>query len=200
MPIFNKDSLTRPFRAIVDDPLGSLNRGVGSTNSSDIPATSTRTSYGLTIHAKKGNYGYAQIGAVHEVSVNQTLTVEEEFEVNALSKGKPRELVPQNLTARSLTLQRYDLYANILEEVFGSPELITLADQLGPVSMRMHWRSPTDRTALGLLLPQMTQSSSLRVYEFTDCWITTLGRTYSTGNTIVGASATITWRDLRRIN
>lgn len=185
-----EDRLTGPIRGFKDDPIGFLLRGVD--NGQRVPVTRTRTAYSLTIHATVGNRR-GVIGAVHEISTRQRQDIEEEFEVNSLGTGLPRELIPQNVTGRSIQLSRYDLYKSTLEQVFGTPELITLADQLGPVSLRMMWKNPNSGD-----IDLVTQSqSTISVYEYTDCYITDLTRTVSMGNVIVGTGASLTWRGCR---
>lgn len=188
------DRLSKPFRQFIDDPLGSSKQILESGHG--VPDTSTVTSYALRLHARVGNRR-AVIGAVHEIALDQSRQVDEEYEVNALGTGLPRELTPQNVSTRTLTLRRYDLYAQTIEQLFGSPELLTLADQLGPLSMRLSWQSPQAGSLSASLLNQPTART--RVYEFVDCYITTLGRTVSTDNVIVGANASMVWRTIRRL-
>ena len=189
------NSAASPLRAFQGDPLQvAKNLLQGVDNGQRVPVTATKTSYGLTIHAVVGNKR-GVIGAIHEIAPSQALQLDEEWEVNANGKGIPRELIPQILTGRTLALQRYDLYKSTLEQVFGTPELITLADQLGPVSVRFMWRNPNP-SDIGAVL----QSTPLiSVYEFVDVYITALTRPISAGNIIVGTNATMTWRDIRRL-
>lgn len=175
-----------------DDPKGFLLRGVDSGQR--VPVTKTKTAYGLTIHARVGNRR-GVIGAVHEISAQQALQVDDEFEVDANARGLPRELIPQIVGSRTLTLRRYDLYTATLEQVFGTPELITLADQIGPVSLRFMWKSPQP-SDVGAIV---ANSNTLAIYEYLDCYITNLGQTVSMQNVIVGREATLIWRNVRRI-
>lgn len=169
-----------------------------------IPVTRTRTSYTLTLHATSGKRR-GVIGAVHELSYDQGMQVEDLFEVDGFAKGLPRELVPQILSSRTLKLARYDLYTATIEQIFGRPELITLADQLGPVSLRMIWKDPepqlvVDPSTVGVTnIQNFLPIPALHAYEFTDCFITSLGRTISTQNRIVGANATLNWRSIRQL-
>ena len=186
------DFITKPIQGFKDDPIGTLLRGVD--NGQRVPVTKTRTAYSLTIHAVVGQKR-GVVGAIHEISTRQRQAVDEEWEVDPLGRGLPRELVPQAIEGRTITLRRYDLYAATIEQIFGAPELITLADQLGPVSLRLMWKVPNS----GDIDLITQQQSTISVYEYTDCWITDLGRTMSTANIIVGADATLIWRNCRRL-
>lgn len=147
------------------------------------PTTVTRTSHALTIHGAGRRRGI--IGAVHALSVSQTRQVDEEFEVDVFGHGRPIELVPQNLTARTMQINRYDLYHQVMEEVFGD-ELIDLTDQSSPFSLRTAWGAP--------LLQKR------RIYEYTGCYFTNLGRQASADdNRIVNVDATLVWTRRRKV-
>ena len=197
-----KNSLVAPFRGFKDDPLGSLLRAADTGQR--LPETRTKTSYALTLHATAGNRR-GVIGAVHDVSTRQGYQVEEEYEINAQGRGLPRELVPQLVSTRTLTLRRYDLYTKTMEQVFGlegyfdpSEPLgpLGLVDQIGPISMRMTWKTPEPLSVASVFL---SPKNELVVYEYCDCYITELGRTVSTGDVIVKADATMVWRSVRRL-
>jgi len=183
---------TAPLRAFRDDPMGTLLRGVDNGQRS--PVTCVKTRYALTLHAQVGNRR-GVIGAVHDIAHSQSLIVDEEYEVDQLATGLPRELVPQIVANRTLTLQRYDLYTATIEQIFGTPELFTLADQTGPISLRMMWKDPNPSSVAAIVQAQ----SAVSVYEFTHCYITSLGRTARTDNAIVGTNATLVWGNIRRL-
>lgn len=180
--------------SFINNPLQAL-RNLGSQTGSGLPQTQTKTSFGLTIHAVvNGRRGV--IGAVHEVGMSQSMEVDEEYEVNSLGGQKPRELVPQSLRGRKMTLKRYDLYSATLEQVFGQPELLTLTDQLYPVSLRLSWKNVQNSQIASLVnnIPLMS------VYEFTNCVISDLSRTVSAeGDRIVGADATVVWSNIVKL-
>ena len=69
-------------------------------------------------------------------------TIDSEYEVNASAHGMPADLVPQTVERREIRVSRYDLYPLIMEEVFGTTELITLADQASPFVVRERWVGP----------------------------------------------------------
>lgn len=198
------DDLTEPLRGFKDDPLksiDSLGRFVTrfGDNGNRLPKTKTRTAYALTLHATVGNRR-GVIGAVYDIGVHQSRPVEDEFEIDAGGRGLPRELVPQVLSTRSISLKRYDLFRATIEQVFGnstSPisEFVTLADQMTPISMRLTWKMPQNTDIEYVVANQPNQRS----YEFVDCYFTDLGRTVSMGNVIVGSDATLTWRNIRAL-
>lgn len=188
------DAHNRAFQGFKDDPLGSLQRGVD--NSAGVPNTRTRTSYALTLHARVGKK-VGVIGAVHEIVSSQSLQLDEVYEVNALSKGVPRELIPQILSRRSMNIGRHDLYASTIETVFGLPAELALVEQtLGPVSIRWQWKVPGNAYE-ALALPQLTPR--MAIYEFVDGYLTTLTRTANANNVIVGTQGVLTWRTIRQL-
>lgn len=69
-------------------------------------------------------------------------TVDAKFEVDGNGHGMPVDLVPEAVTRREIRIARYDIYVQIMEEVFGSAELIVLADQFRPFSCREVWKGP----------------------------------------------------------
>lgn len=154
---------------------------------SQVPRTRTRTSHGLLIRVAGGRV----IGAVNGFTHSQQRQVDEEFEVDANAKGyAPVDQVPQNITTRTLSIQRYDLWQRPIEEAFGTGfEYINLADQARPFVLRTIWRSP-----VGSLL------GGRRVYEYTGCYFTRFGRTMrSDDNRIVNADAEIVYALRRRV-
>lgn len=156
--------------------------------SSQVPRTRTRTSHALLIRVAGGRV----VGAVNGITHNQSRDVNEEFEVDANAKGyAPVDLVPQNTTQRTLSIQRYDLFQRPLEEAFGAGfEYVNLADQSRPFVLRTIWRSP-----VGSLL------GGRRVYEYTGCYFTRFGRTARTDdNRIVNADAEVVYALRRRVN
>lgn len=189
MAFLNTPNPLGPLKAFANDPLSQLRSGID--NGQRVPVTKTMTSYSMTIHARvNGKQGV--IGAVHEIGLNQTQTIDEEYEVDSLGKGIPREIIPQILSSRTLTLQRYELYTATMEQVFGQPALITLADQVSPVSVRLLFKRPEPSDVAAVL----QNNSKMTAYEFTNCTISNLTKTYSMGNIIVGANATLIWRDI----
>lgn len=154
---------------------------------STLPRTRTRTSHGLLIRVAGGRV----IGACNGFTHNQAREVQDEFEVDANAKGYgPVDIVPQNITSRTLSIQRYDLWQRPIEEAFGTGfEYVSLADQSRPFVLRTAWRSP-----VGSLL------GGRRVYEYTGCYFTRFGRTARTDdNRIINVDAEIVYVTRRRV-
>lgn len=152
-----------------------------------VPRTRTRTSHGLLIRVAGGRV----VGAVNGFTHTQTREVEDAFELNSTAVGYgPVDQIPQNITQRSLSIKRFDLWQRPMEEAFGvSGEFVTLADQSRPFVLRSIWRSP-----VGSLL------GGRRVYEYTGCYFTSFGRTASTtDNRIINVDAEITYILRRRV-
>lgn len=102
-----------------------------------VPNTRTRLSHALTIRVR-GRI----IGAIHSWAPSTSRTVDTEFEVETNSNGMPVDQVPQTVDRREIRIARYDTYPAIMEEVFGTSELITLTDQFQPFTLREVWRGP----------------------------------------------------------
>jgi hypothetical protein len=150
-----------------------------------LPNTRTRLDHALTIRVGTGRV----VGAIKTFAPSQGRTVDDEFEVNSAASGMPVDLVPQTVNKREFRIERYDLYTKIMEEVFGTKEIVVLTDQFRPFSLREIWRGPA-----GVLTGQQ------RIYEYTGCWFTDIGRVMdASGDRVVAADATVTWLDRRRV-
>lgn len=189
--------LTSPVKAFLDDPIGTLQRG--QDNGQRIPNTRTKTSFALTIHAIVGNRR-GVIGGINRIAVRQSRTVEEEYEVESFARGLPRELIPQILSNRIVTLKRYELYKATIKQVFAAEyvpggELLTLLDQTSPFTIRLSWSDPepTDLGAIARNVPQR------HVYEYMNCYFTDMGEEVSTTDVIVQADATMVWGNIRQL-
>jgi len=173
----------------INDPVGSIQRELNRRGLPSptpfIPNTRTRTSHALTI--RDGATGQL-IGAIYTFAPKQARTLEEEYEINRDTRGLPVDIVPQNLTTRTLQIARYDLFTKIMEDVFGHKEMVILTDQKRPFRIRETWRDPA--AILG---------GGRRIYEYTGCWFQDLGRTLSaTDDRIVKVDATLMFRDRQR--
>lgn len=154
-----------------------------------VPKTRTRTSHGLLIKVAGGRV----IGAVQGFNHSQSRDLEAVFDVEADAKGYgPADLVPGNVTTRSISITRYDLWQRPCEEAFGTGfEYVNLADQARPFALRTTWRSPVTG---GVLI------GGRRVYEYTGCYFSRIGRQASvTDSRIVRVDAEITYVGRRRI-
>lgn len=175
-----------------DDPIRALKEAADRAPTQ--PLSRTRTSYGLTIHLKVGNKR-AVVGGVHEFSERQGIQLDREYTVARRTRGRPAEVIPQNLSVHTLTLQRYDLFGDTLEQVFGTDEWATLADQSGPMSIRTVWRDPVGTTIPGLV---EVLGPSQRVYQYDRCYFADFGRAVrAAGDRIVGTNAVVVWTDKR---
>lgn len=151
-----------------------------------IPVTKTRTSHGLTLRVAGGRV----IGAVRAFTHSVSRDVEDQWELDAHATGyAPVDIVPGNVVSRTLRIERYDLFVQVMEQVTGSRELVTLADQTTPFTLRAHWQSP-----VGSLF------GGLRVYQYEGCWFTSMGRAVRSDNDrLVGVDAEIRYQFRRRV-
>lgn len=177
-----------------DDPAGAIKGGIndalpvlGKVNSfldnhlNLPPQTATRTTHALALYVTV-NKRPRPIGAVQSFASTQNRTVDEEYEIEVNSVGLPRDLVPQVLGTRTLTIKRYDLYTSLMEEVFGDSEFVMLTDQATPFTLRKVWTPPS-------------LFSEPSYFEYRGCYFTSLGRSLSSTDTrISGADATIVWK------
>lgn len=152
-----------------------------------IPRTRTRTTHGLAIRVAGGRI----IGAIHGFTHQTSRDIDDEWEVNVAARGAgPSDMVPQNVTERSIRIERYDLYVRHMEEVFNSTgEMISLSDQFRPFTLRTIWQSP-----VGIVL------GGRRVYEYRNCWFRSIGRTArADGDRIVNVDAELVYQERRRL-
>lgn len=154
-------------------------------NVGKLPNTRTRLTHALTIRSGNGRV----VGALKAFSPAQSRVVEEEYEVDAQASGMPIDLVPQIVNRREIRVVRYDLYNRLMEEAFGTDEIVVLADQSRPFALREVWRGPA-----GVLV------GGQRIYEYRGCWFTDIGRTLDADSDRVSAAdATIVWQSRDRV-
>lgn len=176
------------------------------------PVTEARTTHALLIRV-----GGKTIGGIYDWNVTQSRDMREPYAINLFNRGLPADMVPGNVTNRSLSVKRYDLYTDVMEECFGTTELEVLSDQVRPLSLREVWLAPGAATQLGPDLARAAGADaelasllggslnalltvgagSGRLYEYKGVWFTDLGRTSSaTGDRVVGVDATLKfqWR------
>lgn len=136
------------------------------------PQTQTRMDHALTIRTGNGR----TIGAINGWAEQQSRTIEDVFDVEVNSNGLPAELIPQIVGTRTVRVDRYDLYTSIMEEAFGTRELVMLTSQAQPFRVREIWREPLGRT---------------KVYEYI-AYFSDKGRALrSDGNRIINVNATL---------
>lgn len=108
------------------------------------PITRTRTTHALLIRV-----GGRNVGAIYKWDITQRRDIKSKFEVNPYGYGLPADIVPATLATRTISVERADLYDDIMEECFGSKELVTLTDQTRPFNLREVWLAPGAATQLG---------------------------------------------------
>lgn len=184
-----------PIRQFLDDPLSVLQRGVD--NGQRVPVTETETSYALTIHVAvpRGPDGRPKrgvIGGITRLAENEARQVDDEFEINREGKGLPVDLVPQNLTSRTLSIARYELYKKPFSLVFGNRPINVLTDQTMPFSVRLTIKAPQSPSSIVSAFIK-DPTSSMTVYEYYGCHFTDKGTTRDVKDIIVGVNATLKW-------
>lgn len=150
-----------------------------------VPRTRTRTSHGLKI-----TIGSRVIGAIQGFTHNTSRQLDEEWELGrGLYGHAPADIVPQNVGQRTLSIERLDLFTADMESVFGTTELVVLADQFRPFMLRTVWQSPVG-IALG----------GRSVFVYTGCWLSRIGRQVrATDDRISRANAEVTYQMRLRV-
>lgn len=153
------------------------------------PVTTTRLSYGFTLHTAFNGQRPRVIGAMQSATFAQSRAVDDEYEVEASSNGRPVDQVPQALTTRTVTFERFDTYSSILESIFGAPEFNTLLDTSFPLVFREVWKDP-----------QGFFSVVTRAYQYNGVVVTDYGRQIrASGDRIVVTNMTVRWNDRIRV-
>lgn len=151
-----------------------------------LPRTQTRTSHGFLIRVAGGRV----IGAAQGVNFSFTRQVDEEYEIDQVSNGTPVDMIPQNLTGRRMSIRRYDLWTQPMEQSFGTGfEYTQISDQRRPFAIQEIWRSP-----VGILL------GGRRVYQYNGCYFASLGREVAVeGSRIIMANAEVVFANRVRV-
>ena len=162
------------------------------------PNTVTQTSHAVTIHANN-----TIIGAINQWSPEQSLAVNGVWQFGSVAGpygdefGAPYEKVPGNISGQTITVQRYDIYTQQMEQAFGDFDLQMLsADPGNPnggtghvLTIREFW-----------LMPESASVSSYNVL-YHGCWFSRIGRTLSaTDDRIVNVNASIEYTRKERVS
>jgi len=167
-----------------------------------VPISRVRTSHALTIKANG-----VSVGLINGWNPTQSRTVTPIYEVGFDNSGNPVELMPGNINAQQVSINRYDTYITKMEEAFGTPDLVMLTRQNQPFDVLESWVIPDPSLIVGdapislLIRPrekeiQTTSSPSpftkKEKYLYSGCWFTSLGRTLrSDDNRIVNVTGTL---------
>jgi hypothetical protein len=147
-----------------------------NTQNGGIPQTYAITSHVITMLASDGSV----IGMVNGWTPAQTRAIAPIFELNVATSGVPIENIPGNLGGLTLTVSRYDIYTDRMEQAFGTPDMDVLTDQTTPFFVYEQW-SNQDGTIY-------------KAYAYTGCWFSNLGRAFrSDDNRVILVNATINY-------
>lgn len=162
------------------------------------PNTVTQSTHAVTIHANN-----TIIGAINQWSPEQTLAVNAVYQFGSPQGpygdefGAPYEKVPGNISGQTITVQRYDLYTQQMEQAFGTTNALDmLSSDLGQpnggtghvLTIREFW-----------LMPESSPVSSYNIL-YHGCWFSRIGRTLSaTDDRIVNVNATIEYTRKERV-
>jgi len=137
------------------------------------PFTKVVTQHVVSIRVNGQTIGYIQ-----NWNPSQRKTLTRVFEINAVTSGRAVELVPGNVDADTIRIDRYDVYRKLLWKAFGfAAELVHLSDHLNPFDVKEIWKEPDGNTH-GTL--------------FTGCWFEETGRSMSsTGDRIMMANGSL---------
>lgn len=141
-----------------------------------IPVTRTRTRHALAVRVR----GFI-IGAAQSLTMSQSATNVDVFEINPLSEGLPNHVAHGAVTSRTLQLARMDLYQDIMEEVLGDGEWIHLGQTIPNLSLDEIWKPP------GSLLGQKT------LYRYSGIIIDSIDRATQVDNAQVQVNVSLRW-------
>jgi hypothetical protein len=148
------------------------------------PITQARTSHAITIRVNGKT-----IGAIQSWNTAQTRGLTQYYELNAETSGEVVETVPGNLGGQSLSVSRYDLYTDRMEEVFGARGVPARVDMLSD------YRSSFDVFEI-TRFPDGTAEAIVYI----GCWFSNIGRNHSsTGDRMVLVNATLQYTRKKRI-
>lgn len=153
---------------------------------SNLPQTNTRTDHAMVIRANN-----TVVGHIQEWTPQQSLTITAVYQLgqlpNGITSGSVVENVPGNIGGLTIGVNRFDLYVDRMEDVWGmgiKGAITMLTDQYKPFEVIERW-SMTDE--LGSVLG--TES-----WIYKGCWFNSLGRTHSAqGDRITKVNASITY-------
>ena len=151
------------------------------------PMTQTASAHAITIKTQTG----IKIGRIQSWSPNMARAIDTIYEVGPYAVGEPLERVPQNLTANSIAVDRYELYTFHMGEAFGvavanGTDMVSLIQQLTPFHVREVWRDPY---------------GGIRAYVYINCWFSSVGHTIAASDDrIIKARATLEFTRRLRLN
>lgn len=110
----------------------------------DPPRTSIRTSHGALLWARVGTRR-GIIGAVTRMQFEQSVDLEEVYEIQPNTNGCPVDIIVQNLKGRQITVDLFETNRTLFEAVFGTPDLTLLSNQNVQLALREMERRPGGR-------------------------------------------------------
>lgn len=141
-------------------------------NAFNPPETLTRTSHSLTIKVNG-----VTIGLISGWNPQQNRDVNPIYELNVETSGLPLENIPGNVRNLTISINRFDLWVQRIEQAFGTVDLTMLSNQQSPFTVQELWTKP---------------GGGQEVWEYTGCWFTNIGRNLrSDDNRIVNVNASL---------
>lgn len=150
-----------------------------------VPTTRARTTHAYSLQTARGQ----TIGAVFRSEARQSRDIKFKYEVDVNANGQPADIVPGVMTAQTFSITRFDLFDEILEEVFGEFEIEMLTDQTRGWRIREVWRAPSS-----------ILNSRGRRYEYAPAYFSDLGRSQGADDDrLVRVNAQLVWLNKRKI-
>ena len=147
------------------------------------PSTLIRTSHALTIKV-----GGTTVGLINGWNPAQSRTITPIFELDIDNSGDPVECMPGNMAGMTVGINRYDIYSQRMEEVFGTTDLVMLSRQAQPFEVFEIWTGPAD-------------SGEVDRFIYSGCWFTSLGRQLRSDDTrIVNVNASLIYTKKLRVS
>ena len=152
-----------------------------SKSYSKIPNVDTRTDHSISIRA-----GGVTVGRIQDWAPSQSRSVSPLYELNSATSGGMAEQVPSVISGLTITVSRYDLYADRMEDIWGENSFLLLTDQTTPFRINERWDNPDD---------------TVEIWTYVGCWFTSLGRNHSAqGDRITKVSASLAYTNKYQIS
>jgi hypothetical protein len=133
------------------------------------PDTIVRSTHAVTI-----KFNGQTIGLINSWQPQQQRQMTPIYELNVDTSGLMVEHVPGNNQNQTIQVNRYDVWNERMEQVFGTQDLIMLANQKSPFQIEEYWTKP---------------DNSVEVWRYEGCWFSSIGRNFqSTDNRVVHTS------------
>lgn len=127
------------------------------------------------------------VGLIQQWTITQNRGMKPIYELNNITSGRRVDIVPGNVDALNVKVQRYDLVSQRMHQAFGfAASAIHLADHTTPFDVQELWVEPNGNSLTGTI--------------YRGCWFSSIGRSYNaTGDRVIMADASLEITDIQDI-